>query len=577
MTLFTKLYFYIFFILFPFLSVKSQPVEKNKYPFRSPVDLDIRLSGNFAELRGSHFHAGIDIKTNGTIGHNIYSIADGYVSRIKVSPYGYGNALYIRHPNGYTSVYGHLSRFNIQIGQYVSNKQYNLKKFAVDLYPQPDEIPVNMGDVIALSGNSGGSTGPHLHFEIRKSATEKPQNPLFWDFEIADNIAPRFHHLILNPLSDHAQINGSHSRAIFKLDKEKSNYYTKDKSIITVSDTIGVVAHVNDYLNNTHNKCGVYELKMYVDDNLHYHLKMDDLSFAENRYILIHADYQLELDENIKAHKCYVDEGNHFSGYEFIENQGLLFVAPGQKKNVKIIATDVDGNKSDLQFTLLGVPVKAAKIIKDYVKILYPGKENVFETDSIKLKFSEKSLFRKVYFQFNMSSGNGKLYSDVYSVHNNREPVNKRYFISIKTQDIPFKYQDKVYLAGVNGSDLYSVASNVSYKDKWLSAHIRSFGNFAAAIDTVRPEIIPINIYEKKYMLGEKRISFIIKDNETGIDSYNGYINGEWVLFQYDAKNDLVYYEFDDYLPKADKYVLKLIVSDNKKNTAVKTISFDMP
>lgn len=566
-----------FLFLFSLQSVKSQPINKKENPFRSPVDFDILLSGNFGELRGSHFHTGIDIKTKGTIGHNIYAVADGYVSRIKVSPVGYGNALYIRHDNGYTSVYGHLSRFNIQIAQYVLNKQYSLKRFAVDLYPETNEIQVKKGDVIGLSGNSGGSLGPHLHFEIRETASEKPQNPLFWDFSIIDNIPPKFHKLIINPLSKSAHVNGKQKKTIFDLDRKQTNYFVKDNAIITVSDTIGIAVSVNDYLNNTYNRCGIFELKMYVDKKLTYDLKMDDLAFAENRCIVSHMDYELNLDSKIKAHKCYVDEGNNFSGYEYVCNHGLLYVSPGQKAHVKIVAMDVKGNKSDLKFTLLGVPGKEEIIAQNYVKVFKPGQINTFIRDDIKLKFSAKSLFRKIYFQYEKQQGNDNFYSDIHVVHNSREPLNKRYSISIKTKDIPFEYQNKVYLAEINGDKISCVASNVILKDGWLSAHIRDFGSFAVAVDTVRPQILPLNISENANMNGENRISFKIKDDETGIDNYNGYINGKWVLFQYDAKNDLVFYEFDDYMPVNDSYVLKLIVTDNMKNAAVKTISFIMP
>ena len=566
-----------FLIVIQSITLFSQPSDDERKEFRSPVDIDIKLSGNFGELRGSHFHTGIDIKTKGTIGHNIYAIADGYVSRIKVSPVGYGNALYIRHDNGYTSVYGHLDRFNIQIEQYVITEQYLIKKFAVNLYPEANEIRVKKGDVIGLSGNSGGSMGPHLHFEIRDTKSEKPLNPLFWDMGIPDNIPPRFHKLILNPLSDKALINGKHERAIFDLERNQSVYFVKDKSVISVSDTIGVLAYVNDYLNNTYNRCGVFELKMLVDGELYYYLKMDDLSFAENRYIMSHIDYGLKIDTKIKAHKCYVDEGNHFGAYQFVKKDGRLFLKPGQRKNVKIIATDVNENKAELSFTLLGVPSNIEVPKREYAQVLIPGKVNYFESDGIKIKFPGNSIFRKVYFQYSKDSTMPKLYSDIYNIHNIREPLHKRYSLSIKANDIPYQYYDKIYLASVNkDNEISNAASNVKLEDGWINARIRSFGSFAVALDTIRPEITALNISENKDMSGESRIAFKITDEETGIDKYNGYINGQWVLFQYDAKNDLIYYEFDDYMPKANDYVLKLIVTDNKNNTAVKTISFTM-
>ncbi|ALO15257.1 putative peptidase [Salinivirga cyanobacteriivorans] len=571
---------FLFFIFFVFCLVYSprylsaQSIN-DKDVFRSPVDIDILLSGNFAELRGSHFHTGIDIKTQGKTGLNIYAIADGYVSRIKVSPYGYGNALYITHPNGYTSVYAHLHRFNIQIEEYVRRQQYASKSFAVNLFPEPGLINVKQGEVVGKGGNSGSSLGPHLHFEIRTTDNEKPQNPLRWNFDVVDNIIPRFHNLIVYPLSDGATVNNVQRKLLFSLQKSGNNYKVKNNAPIKVADTIGLGVYVNDYLNNTYNRCGVNQLKVFVDDVLTYFLELNELSFAENRYILSHMDYALKVDRNIKAHKCFIDEGNHFSGYKFSEERGKVFVAPGDRKHVEVHAIDAHGNKSVLSFTLLGVdPVKAKQNIT-VASVLKPGQTNHFENEDVHLVFPSKSLYTKLNFTYSSEPGSEEMYSKIYQLHDKHVPLHQRFNFILETPDVPNHLKNKLYLASVaQNGNTSPVTSKVRCDKGRAHTRIRSFGRFALMADTIAPEIRPVNIYENKDMTSEQGISVKITDDATGIESYNGYINGIWVLFSYDAKNDLLYYEFDEYLPQDSTLQLKLIVSDPKHNTSIKTINF---
>lgn len=563
-----------FLILFWHYSVCAQ-AQGNTESFRSPVDIEILLSGNFAELRGSHFHTGIDIKTKGSVGHNIYAIEDGYVSRIKVSPYGYGNALYIRHPNGYTSVYGHLQRFNIHIEDYVRKQQYARKTFAVNLYPEKDLIKVNRGDVIALSGNSGSSMGPHLHFEIRTTDDERPQNPLLWDFDVVDNIAPRFHNLILYPLSKRSTVAGNPKKRLFSLRKNTHKYFLKNGTQIKVADTIGIGVYVNDYLNNTYNRCGVNQLKVFVDQSLVYYLDLDELSFAENRYILSHMDYALKVDRGIKAHKCFIEPGNQFSGYKYRNKEGKIYVAEGETKTVDIHAIDAHGNKSELSFQLKGVApaVDAIPLIADAV--LRPDQTNHFERDSIHLTFPPNSIYKTIEFTYSAQKGNDGMYSDIHQLHDYHEPVHKRYNVAIKTYEIPYHLKNKLFLASIDEKgEAKNASSSVRYDKGWAHTRIREFGTFALMVDTTGPVIDLVNIYENKEMSSEEGIAIKITDEQTGIDSYNGFVNGQWVLFSYDAKNDLLFYEFDEYMPEDSTYQLKLIVSDSKHNTSVKTINF---
>jgi hypothetical protein len=268
--------------------------QNNQYPqdfFRSPIDGRIYLSGTFAELRSNHFHAGIDIKTGGEIGKNIYAIADGYVSRIKVSPYGYGHAVYIAHPNGFTSVYGHLNEILGPYGVYVKQQQYSKQKFALDLYFQVDQFPVNKGDTIAISGNTGSSGGPHLHFEIRETATQEPINPLLFGYQIKDHITPKIRGLRIYPAEKKTLINGENQAVGFSLRGWGKEYKLLNSDTISISGDFYTAINTIDKQNDSENRNGVYQIELWIDSTLFYMHNMERINFSTSRYLNTLIDF----------------------------------------------------------------------------------------------------------------------------------------------------------------------------------------------------------------------------------------------------------------------------------------------
>ena len=286
-----KVLSFLVFVLFSSLGIFAQQAYPQDY-FRSPLDIPLNLAGNFGELRTNHFHAGIDIKTAQQEGLKIYSAAEGYVSRIKVSAVGYGYALYITHPNGFTTLYGHLKSYSPKIDEYVKRNQYLLKSFSVDLFPEPNELPVAKGEVVALSGNTGGSGGPHLHFEVRETSTEKLINPLLFGFQVTDKIAPSITGIWIVPMNETSSVNGGKVPLSFPTKTYTGACALKTTTAPTVYGDFGFAIHTSDMLNGNENKCGIYRIELFVDGLQVYGQRMDKLEFETNRAMNAHTIYE---------------------------------------------------------------------------------------------------------------------------------------------------------------------------------------------------------------------------------------------------------------------------------------------
>jgi len=312
--------------------------------FRSPLNIPLDLAGNFGEFRSNHFHTGIDIKTQGREGLDVFACADGFVSRIKISPYGYGNALYITHPNGYTTVYAHLSELDSSIDAFVKQAQYEFESFQVDLHPGEFQLPVVQGQVIAKSGNSGSSGGPHLHFEVRETDTEFPINPLLWDFEVEDTRAPLIYELLVYPVGENASVNGNYGthKVATKNNSGKCSLINQNK--IKVAGEVSLGIHTLDFLNNNANKCGIFEMEVYLDDSLFYLQRMDQLDFSKGRMMNAHLDYKAYKEDRKSIHRAFQLPSNRLPIYKNIKGNGTISLKVGEEKEVKIIARDVHGN-----------------------------------------------------------------------------------------------------------------------------------------------------------------------------------------------------------------------------------------
>jgi len=577
-------------LLFSFLlifSLRTITGLAQQYPtnyFQSPLNIPICLAGCFGELRTNHFHTGIDIKTNGVEGLPVHAAAEGYVSRISVSAVGYGNALFITHPNGYTTVYGHLQRYNPDIQNYLRQIQYKTENFEQDVKVDPTAFLVKKGDLVAFSGNTGGSAGAHLHFEIRETKTEKPVNPLLFGFSVPDAIPPVIHAIKIYPLDSNSYVKAVYISvgkkgiqpvtAVYgqniKIEayKDQGVYHLKNIAQLQSQGNLGFSIEANDFEDVSTNKIGVYSIELCVNEEEIYLKTMKRLDFDLKRYINTHIDYPERVKTGRWFEKSFVAPSNSLPIYDVLKNKGRVEIKPGNIYHVSYYLNDIDDNSSELAFDITSPDTRQNIVlpIKDYDTLLNYRIANNINKGSVYLNIPQGIFFENVAFSYEELPKPKRAFSKLYSLGNAAIPCEDYFEIGIKPDNLPDRIKDKAcilsYIAGYLGGD---------YDNGWIKAKTRTLGKFFVSADTMPPTIVPINIKNERKVPGSA-IKFIIKDNMSGLKTYTGKIDGQWVLFERDAKKSLVYYTFDDHC-KSGKHHLEMSATDYKNNT--RTLNFD--
>lgn len=537
---------------------------QTQYPkndFRPPLDIPMQLSGNFGELRPNHFHAGFDLKTNQREGLNVYAIADGYVSRIKISTFGNGKCIYITHPNGYTSVYGHLQTTVGPIQEYVKNTHYKEKAYEIEMFLKPNELPVTKGQVIALSGNTGSSEGPHLHFEIRDSKTEFVINPIFFGFDqnIKDTKKPSISSVYVYPLNN-SVVNQSKQPLLLNLALQKDGTYLASK--VKANGKVGFGISAVDFDDVSYNKNGVFNVSSFLNGKQNYNYQFNTYSFDEMRYINALVDYPRYKKSGQRVQKLFMKTPFALSIIKTDSLRGIIPVEPNLTSTYRIEVSDYFGNLSTvnvpIEYDAATPVVNAEPVVGPYaIKI---NKDANFEKDNMSVFFPAGTFYDD--FNLNFDVKNKRIY-----IHDDTVPVHSNFTITIQDNTYPEALKDKVFIGRFNGNSA-SYNGTVRKGDVY-TAKSKILGQYGLVLDTVAPVIKITKPVEGKWISGQKKIDFVIGDSSSGIKSYNGYLNGTWVLFEYENKTRKITHTFDDaFLAEGDNH-LKIEVIDNAGNSAI--------
>jgi murein DD-endopeptidase MepM/ murein hydrolase activator NlpD len=559
-----------------FIFLKDIAAQKvysdHKYPltdFRQPLAIvPPALAGSFGELRANHFHSGIDFRTNQRIGYPVYAVADGYVARLRVQNSGFGLALYLNHANGYTSVYGHLSRFNPKIGQEVKNIQYRNKSYEIDEFPNADFIQVRKGDIIAYSGNTGSSGGPHLHFELRDTKTEATINPQLLGIQIPDNIPPVITAMYVYRLNEQP-FNEFTPKQYFQVVGSNGKYTLNKVKTINLNGEVGFGITATDKHNGMSGINGVYSIELAIDGKLIYTSALERFSFENSRAINSHIDYPAFLNYKRSIQKSFVDPGNPLQIYSNLVNNGRITFNDGQIHHVNYTLTDSKGNKSTLLFN---VQANSKALINSPNHVAGPtfsfNKMNEFMTDDIKVVLPKGTLYNDLNFVYKKLPKPQNAFSAMHQIQNTLTPLHIGFELAIKADSSLTKYQTKALIVNNNRSSQGGI-----FENGYVKTNLKTFGSFFITIDTIAPVITPLNIASGKNMNSISKMSFKIRDNLSGIKSFNGYIDGKWVLMEFDTKTATLWHTFDE-RTASGKHSLELIVADMKDNVRRYAIEF---
>ncbi|RAJ85896.1 peptidase M23-like protein [Chitinophaga dinghuensis] len=556
----------IFCLLPTLLSAQTPGVEKN-YPqgyFRNPLNIPIELAGNFGELRPNHFHSGMDIKTQQKENLPVHAAADGYVSRIGVSHTGFGNVLYITHPNGYTTVYAHLNTFFPALQAYVKHQQYQNESWATDLEIPAGKFPVRKGDLVAYSGNTGGSAGPHLHFEIRNTASEKPLNPLLFGFNIADTKAPDVYRIAVY---DRERSIYEQQPLMIPVKKVGNTYVTTQPVIHVNAAKAGLALTAVDRMNNAPNTYGIYEATLIHNNEPDIDFELDNIGYDETRYLNAHIDYKVKKGGGPYLQLMFSLPGNHLDIYHDLKGDGTIDLSDGAVHQMELQVKDAYGNMSVVKFALQQSGEPTAP--RTCANTMYPDSKNIFENNQVELYLDERALYDNICFRYAEIPANGpKDKSNDYQLHTALVPVHDFFDVRLKAnKPIPEDLQSKVVMVREGEG---SGTSATKLENGWYIGNFRDFGKFHLEIDTIAPKVTPLGIKPGAVLSKAGKISFAMND-ASGIKSYRGELDGKWLMFS--RKGNVLTYTFDEHCAPGT-HTLVMTVTDIAGNEGTYRLTF---
>ena len=534
-----------------------------------PLEIPIILSGTFGELRPNHFHAGIDIKTKGTEGFKVYSIGDGYVSRIQITHGGYGKALYIKHDNGQSSVYAHLQKFSPKIEKIVKEIQYSKESYTFRTYPSKNEIRISEKELIGFSGNTGRSFGPHLHYELRDEL-DRPINPMaFKNYSVKDTIPPVVLGLYYKLIPENSISGSNSSFNELKLKKISNNLFISDT--LKTSGPVGFGINSFDRMNNTWNKMGLSNIKTNIDGNEIFNMDLNSFSYDEWRHINTFIDYPYYKNKKIKIQKLYIEEFNPLDMYKRSLGDGVVKI---NETNVTYLYSvklfDFNKNQSEILVPIQWVKQNNLSNRKlDFDNMFKVNKDSIynFKFPGAKVSIEKNSFYTDKIIQ--IFEENNLLHVDKDSI-----PLLKGITIKMDVSRYNDSIRNRTYIGRIGENKKSSFVSSKK-EENYVIAKVNNLGDFMIKIDTIKPNVSVIDISDNQWISNRKNLSIKISDNESGINNYRGTINDKWILLEYNPMKGVLTYDFNDNVNRDDtKNILEIKIEDNVGNIKNLTKTF---